>query len=126
MSPLRAGAQGALGLAKEARDALHPDAVAVEALAAAGGLAGVQILDGQPGAVGRLGARQLRPVFFYSRSLREACGLPLLGTVPMLVDEESQRRDRKDLLRFAAACGSLIAAYGAGLLALFLISVRTA
>ena len=78
------------------------------------------------GVAATFAASQLRPVFFDSRSLREACGLPLLGTVSMLVDEESQRRDRKDLLRFAAACGSLIAAYGAGLLALFLISVRTA
>jgi polysaccharide chain length determinant protein (PEP-CTERM system associated) len=78
------------------------------------------------GVAATFAASQLRPVFFDSRSLREACGLPLLGTVSMLVDEESQRRDRKDLLRFAAACGSLVAAYGAGLLALFLISVRTA
>jgi hypothetical protein len=78
------------------------------------------------GVAATFAASQLRPVFFDSRSLREACGLPLLGTVSMLIDEESQRRDRKDLLRFAAACGSLIAAYGAGLLALFLISVRTA
>ncbi|WP_300452724.1 XrtA system polysaccharide chain length determinant [Accumulibacter sp.] len=71
-------------------------------------------------------ASQIRPVFFDSRSLREACGLPLLGTVSLLVDDARKRRERKDLLRFAAACGSLVAVYATGLLALFLLSVRTA
>ncbi len=69
---------------------------------------------------------QLRPVFFDARSLREATGLPLLGTVTLLVDDARKQRERKDLLRFAAACLTLIGAYGAGLLALFLISIRTA
>jgi polysaccharide chain length determinant protein (PEP-CTERM system associated) len=71
-------------------------------------------------------ASQLRPVFFDARALREACGLPLLGTVSMLTDESTKRRERKDLLRFAAACISFVAVYGAGLLAFFLLSVRTA
>lgn len=71
-------------------------------------------------------ASQIRPVFFDSRSLREACALPLLGTVSLLTDEASKRRVRRDLIRFAAACVSLVGAYGAGLLALFLFSVRTA
>lgn len=71
-------------------------------------------------------ASQIRPVFFDSRSLRDACGLPLLGTVSLLVDEARKRRERKDLVRFAAACFSLVGVYGAGLVALFLLSVRTA
>jgi len=71
-------------------------------------------------------ASQIRPVFFDSRSLRDACGLPLLGTVSLLLDDAARRRERKNLLRFAAACGSLVAVYGAGLLALFLFSARTA
>jgi polysaccharide chain length determinant protein (PEP-CTERM system associated) len=71
-------------------------------------------------------ASQLRPVFFDARSLREACGLPLLGTVSLLTDEATKRREKKDLLRFAVACLSLVGAYGAGLLAMFLLSVRTA
>jgi len=71
-------------------------------------------------------ASQIRPVFFDSRSLRDSCGLPLLGTVSLLMDDATKRRERKDLLRFSAACGSLVAVYGAGLLALFLLSVRTA
>ncbi len=71
-------------------------------------------------------ASQLRPVFFDARSLREASGLPLLGTVSLLIDEAKKRRERKDLLRFAAACVSLVGVYGAGLLAFFLLSLRTA
>jgi hypothetical protein len=71
-------------------------------------------------------ASQLRPVFFDARSLREASGLPLLGTVSLLIDEAMKRRERKDLLRFAAACVSLVGVYGAGLLAFFLLSLRTA
>ena len=71
-------------------------------------------------------ASQIRPLFFDSRSLRDACGLPLLGTVSLLVDEARKRRERKDLVRFAAACFSLVGVYGAGLVALFLLSVRTA
>ena len=71
-------------------------------------------------------ASQLRPVFFDARSLREASGLPLLGTVSLLTDEATERREKKDLLRFAAACVSLVGAYGAGLLAFFLLFLRTA
>ena len=69
---------------------------------------------------------QLRPVFFDSRSLRDACGLPILGTVSLLLDDAMKRRERKDLLRFAAASVSLVLVYGAGLLGLFLFSIRTA
>jgi polysaccharide chain length determinant protein (PEP-CTERM system associated) len=71
-------------------------------------------------------ASQVRPVFFDARSLREASGLPLLGTVSLLIDEAMKRREKKDLLRFAAACVSLVGVYGAGLLAFFLLSLRTA
>ncbi len=71
-------------------------------------------------------ASQLRPVFFDSRALREACGLPLLGTVSMLADEATKRREKRDLLRFAAACISLVGVYGAGLVALFFFSARVA
>ena len=71
-------------------------------------------------------ASQLRPTFFDSRTLREACSLPLLGTVSLLTNEKMKRSQRRDLIRFSAACISLVGAYAAGLLALFLFSVRTA
>lgn len=76
------------------------------------------------GVAATFAASQLRPMFFDSRSLRETCGLPLLGTVSLITDEVSKRRARTDLLRFAAACVSLVGAYGAGLAALFLLSAR--
>jgi hypothetical protein len=44
----------------------------------------------------------------------------------MLTNDATKRGQRRDLIRFAAACISLVGAYGAGLLALFLFSVRTA
>jgi len=78
------------------------------------------------GVAASFAASQLRPVFFDSRALRETCGLPLLGTVSLLSDETTKRKERKDLLRFALACTTLVGAYGAGLLALFLLSVRNA
>jgi polysaccharide chain length determinant protein (PEP-CTERM system associated) len=53
------------------------------------------------GVAATFAASQLRPVFFDSRSLREACGLPLLGTVSMLVDEETPASRQKG---FAALC----------------------
>ncbi|HMW17891.1 MAG TPA: GNVR domain-containing protein [Accumulibacter sp.] len=78
------------------------------------------------GVAAAFAASQLRPVFFDARGLREMTGLPLLGSVSMLTTESTKRKERKDLLRFAAACLSLLGAYGAGLLALFLISARSA
>lgn len=77
------------------------------------------------GVIVAFAASQLRAVFFDSRSLREECGLPLLGTVSMLSNAATKRLERRDLLRFIAACLSLVGVYGMGLLALFLLSVRT-
>lgn len=71
-------------------------------------------------------ASQIRPVFFDARSLRDATGLPFLGTVSMLPDESKKQREKKDFIRFIAAALSLVGVYGAGLLALFLLSARTA
>ncbi|HMW63571.1 XrtA system polysaccharide chain length determinant [Accumulibacter sp.] len=77
------------------------------------------------GILSTFAASQIRPVFFDSRSLREECGLPLLGTVSMLANADSKRRQKKDLLRFLAASVALVAIYGAGLVVLFVFSIRT-
>lgn len=71
-------------------------------------------------------ASQIRPVFFDARSLRDATALPFLGTVSMLPDESTKRREKKDFMRFIAAVVSLVGLYGTGLMALFLFSARTA
>ena len=71
-------------------------------------------------------ASQIRPVFFDSRSLREATELPLLGTVCRKVDEAEKRHEKKDLRRFIAVLVSLVGAYGAGIALLFILNFRAA
>lgn len=56
-------------------------------------------------------ASQLRPVFFDSHALREATGLPLLGTVTRIVSVAEKKQVRKDLLRFSAALGIFVGSY---------------
>jgi uncharacterized protein involved in exopolysaccharide biosynthesis len=59
---------------------------------------------------------QLRRTITDRRVLRELTGLPLLGAVSRVETAETLRRKRKGLLTYAAALGSLIAAYGAVML----------
>jgi len=65
---------------------------------------------------------QLRPAFYDPSDLRAKTGLPLLGVVAMRVDDQARRKQRGSLLRFAAATGSLIGAFGIGLAALATIA----
>lgn len=71
-------------------------------------------------------ASQIRPVFFDSRALTEETGLPLLGTVTMVVGATLQAQERRSLIRMLAALGALIATYGAAILAAMLMSSRVA
>ncbi len=71
-------------------------------------------------------ASQVRPVFFEGKSLREATGLPLLGTVSLISNEARRLKERSSLRRFSLATAGLFAAYGAGMAALFLLSQRAA
>lgn len=71
-------------------------------------------------------ASQIRPVFFEGKSLREATGLPLLGTVSLIPNEARRLKERSSLRRFALATAALFAAYGAGMAALFFLSQRAA
>jgi uncharacterized protein involved in exopolysaccharide biosynthesis len=65
---------------------------------------------------------QLRRTVTDRRVLRELTGLPLLGAVARVETPESLRRKRKGLLTYAAALGSLIAAYGAVMLLQLVVS----
>lgn len=71
-------------------------------------------------------ASQIRPVFFDGKTLREATGLPLLGTVSLLPNPARKQRERASLKRFLIASISLISAYGLGIAALFLLTQRAA
>ena len=68
------------------------------------------------------GASQLRAVFFDSRALGLATGLPMLGVVTLLVNEDDTRAKRHDLKRFLIASGGLVGIYMVGMIALSLLS----
>lgn len=64
---------------------------------------------------------QLRPAFSDSRSLREATGLPVLGTVSMLRTPERSAARRRGLLAFGLGLAAYAGAFAAAALALRLI-----
>ncbi|MBK7593513.1 MAG: chain length-determining protein [Betaproteobacteria bacterium] len=70
-------------------------------------------------------ASQVWPTFADSRSLRDATGVPVLGTVSMIVSDARKRKERRGLVGFLAGAVALLGSFGAGLLALFLLSMRT-
>lgn len=63
-------------------------------------------------------ASQLRPVFHDARSLRAAVGLPLLGVVTMVLNENTKRKRKIDVHRFVAASSGLIGTFIVGLVIL--------
>jgi polysaccharide chain length determinant protein (PEP-CTERM system associated) len=71
-------------------------------------------------------ASRLWPTFNDSRALREATGLPVLGTVSMLVSAVQRRRERRRLVGFVSGFIAFLASFGAGFLLLFLHTARAA
>ena len=71
-------------------------------------------------------ASQIRPVFFDGKALRDVSGLTLLGTVSLIPNETRRLNERKSLRRFLIATTGLIVAYGAGVIALTILSQRVA
>lgn len=67
---------------------------------------------------------QVRPVFLDGRALREATGLPLLGTVSMIASDAAIAQGKKSLRRFLGALGGLLAAYASGMVVLFVLASR--
>jgi hypothetical protein len=84
----------------------------------------VMLLSLAGGAFASFAASQVWPTFFNAQSLRETTGLPVLGTVSMLVGDTQKRRERRGLIGFLSGCVALLGSFGAGLLALFLLSTR--
>jgi hypothetical protein len=56
---------------------------------------------------------QLQPVFTSSDSLREICGLPVLGTVSQAWEDEHHRRRRIAVLTFGATMACLVVLFTA-------------
>src|SRR4029453_12762361 len=69
---------------------------------------------------------QVWPTFFDIRALRDTIGLPVLGTVSMIMDDGQRRRERRGLIGFLSAFLAFLGSYGTGLLLLFLLSARAA
>jgi polysaccharide chain length determinant protein (PEP-CTERM system associated) len=67
---------------------------------------------------------QLRPVFDEPADLRVKTGLPLLGVVSLVIGDDDRRRERMSLIRFVGASGSLVVLFGAGLVAMTVLSSR--
>ncbi|MCL2524245.1 MAG: Wzz/FepE/Etk N-terminal domain-containing protein [Betaproteobacteria bacterium] len=66
-------------------------------------------------------ASQIRPVFFEGKSLRDATGLPLLGSVSLIPSEARRLKERSSLRRFSLATAGLFAVYGMGMAAIFFL-----
>jgi len=71
-------------------------------------------------------ASQIRPVFFDSKTLREATDLPVLGTVSLIPNEARRLKERSSFRRFLFATGGLVLAYAFGLGILTFLSQRAA
>ncbi|NTV09506.1 MAG: chain length-determining protein, partial [Zoogloea sp.] len=74
------------------------------------------------GVLASLVASRARPTFFDVRSLREVSGMPVLGTVSLVVGDALKYKERRDRLRFFTLLGALVSAYAGGTSALFLLS----
>jgi len=69
-------------------------------------------------------ASQISRRFFDAHALRNATGLPVLGTVSLIPSDGFKRRERRGLVGFIAATIALLGSYGAGILAFSLIAAR--
>jgi polysaccharide chain length determinant protein (PEP-CTERM system associated) len=85
-------------------------------------LPGVLLLALVAGLAASFIASQLRPVFFDGRVLREATGLPLLGTVSLITSEATRQQEKVRIKRFIAGLVGLLASFGSAILVLALVS----
>ena len=78
------------------------------------------------GAFASLAASQIRPTILDTRSLREVSGLPVLGTVSMIVSEPMKRREQRGILTWIAGFVALVGSYIAGIAVLSFLITRAA
>ncbi len=76
------------------------------------------------GLLASLVASQLWPTFFDARAMREATGLPVLGSVSLVPSEEYKRQQRRGVMAFISAFIALLGSFGGALLLLFLHTSR--
>lgn len=67
---------------------------------------------------------QLRAVFYDPRSLTDAVGLPLLGTVSLVLTDANQAAKKGDLKKFAGASFGLVLVFAIGMVVFSLLSGR--
>ena len=69
-------------------------------------------------------AREVRPAFYDGRALADVTGLPILGTISILMNEVQKKDSRRSATRFIASVFALIGTYLTGIIALTLLSAR--
>lgn len=69
-------------------------------------------------------ASQIWPTFFDARALRDVTGLPVLGSVSMVMSDARRRRERRGLVGFITGFLAFIAAFGGGFAMFVLSSAR--
>lgn len=67
---------------------------------------------------------QLRSVFYDPRSLTDAVGLPLLGTVSLILSDTELTSRKNDVKKFVGASGALVLIFAIGMVAFSLLSGR--
>ena len=70
-------------------------------------------------------ASQIRPSFFDAHALRDVTGMPVLGTVSLIISEPMKRKERRGLIGFIAGTVALLGSYGAGIFVLLMLSARS-
>jgi polysaccharide chain length determinant protein (PEP-CTERM system associated) len=65
---------------------------------------------------------QIRAVFYDAQAMSEALGVPLLGVVSLVMGEGEAQRRKTELKKFLGATAALVAIFGAGMVALLLMS----
>lgn len=71
-------------------------------------------------------ADQIRPSFADAKALRDATGLPIVGTVSLIVTEPMRRKEKRAVLGFITAFVALLGAYGTAIAFLMLTASRAA
>lgn len=71
-------------------------------------------------------ASQIRPVFFDAKTLRDATGLQVLGTVSLIPNEARMKQERASFHRFLIATAGLFLSYGVGIAILSFLAKRAA